>query len=77
MQLKSLDRKPAAYEIIPDIRSESPITVDARGTVNVPSFARLDATEAKEVAMSVLFAAALAELESELSKDKMKREETK
>ena len=66
MQLKNLDRKPAAYEIVPETRSKFPITVDARGTVNVPSFVRLNVAEAKEVAMSVLFAAALAELEGGL-----------
>lgn len=70
MQLKSLDRKPMAYEIIPDIRSRSPIIVDVKGTVNVHLSASLNVAEAKEVAMSVLFAAALAELEGGLSKSR-------
>ena len=66
MELRNLDRKPIAYEVVPKVRSGGPITVDAEGTVNIPAFARLDGAEAKEVAMSVLFAAALADLEGNL-----------
>lgn len=66
MELKNLDRKPIAYEVIPKIKLRSSISVDARGTVNVPAFARLSPTEAKEIAMSILFAAALADLEGNL-----------
>lgn len=66
MELKNLDRKPTAYEVIPKVESRSPVMVDTRGTVNVPSFARLSPTEAREVAMCVLFAAALADLEGKL-----------
>ena len=68
MELKNLDRKPTSYEIIPKVESSSPIMVNARGTVNVPSFARLSPTEAQEVAMSILFAAALADLEGNLQR---------
>ena len=65
MQVKMLGRKPTAYEIVPEIRSTSPIDVDRRGTVSIPGLTRLTPDEAKEVAMSVLFAAALAQMEAE------------
>jgi hypothetical protein len=66
MKLKNLDRQPTAYEVIPQIQDSKAISVDARGTVNVPAFARLNIAEAKEVAMALLFAAALADLEGNL-----------
>ena len=63
MELKNLDRKPTAFEVIPEVHSTSPIEVDTEGTVSIPAFTGLNVAEAKEVAMSVLFAAALAQLE--------------
>jgi hypothetical protein len=72
MILNTLDRKPTAYDIVPEINTAASIEVDRRGTVSIPGLTRLTPGEAKEIAMSVLFAAALAQLEGNRSNEQRK-----
>lgn len=55
--------KPNFYEVLLDVKGVAPVVVDVRrGTINVPSMARLSPSDAREVGLCLLSAAVFVEL---------------